>query len=47
MPLAERGDVEGLVRAVSEAWEQKPDGRSFKGCTEKSAAEVSMRAIGG
>jgi hypothetical protein len=25
----------------------KPDGRTFKGCTEDSAATVSMRAIGG
>jgi GTP 3',8-cyclase len=38
------GDVVELVR---QAWEQKPDGAKFKGCTEPSAARVSMRAIGG
>jgi hypothetical protein len=32
---------------VAEAWLQKPDGETFKGCTEPSAADVSMRGIGG
>jgi cyclic pyranopterin phosphate synthase len=47
MDLAQRGDVEGLVGAIGEAWALKPDGRTWKGCTEGSAASVSMRAIGG
>lgn len=46
-PLAERGDAEGLVRAIAAAWQLKPDGRTWKGCTEATAAGVSMRAIGG
>lgn len=41
---APTGEVEELLR---EAWGHKPDGKSFKGCTEPSAARVSMRAIGG
>jgi cyclic pyranopterin phosphate synthase len=45
--LAEAGNVDGLVRAIGEAWALKPDGRTWKGCTEDSAADVSMRAIGG
>lgn len=45
--LARAGDVEGLVGAIGDAWALKPDGRTWKGCTEKSAADVSMRAIGG
>jgi GTP 3',8-cyclase len=45
--LAEAGNVGGLVRAIGEAWALKPDGSTWKGCTEDSAAEVSMRAIGG
>jgi cyclic pyranopterin phosphate synthase len=47
MPLAERGDADGLAGAIAAAWEKKPDGRTWKGCTEPTAAEVSMRAIGG
>jgi cyclic pyranopterin phosphate synthase len=47
MALAQAGDVDGLVRAVGEAWSLKPDGSTWKGCTEDTAAEVSMRAIGG
>jgi cyclic pyranopterin phosphate synthase len=47
MELAQRGDVPGLVRAIGEAWALKPDGRTWKGCTEETAAAVSMRAIGG
>ena len=45
--LAKAGDVDGLVRAIDGAWSLKPDGRTWKGCTEDSAADVSMRAIGG
>lgn len=44
---ANAGDVGGVVRAISEAWDKKPDGQIWKGCTESSAASVSIRAIGG
>jgi cyclic pyranopterin phosphate synthase len=44
---AERGDSPGIARALEEAWKLKPDGTVWKGCTEESAAGVSMRAIGG
>lgn len=44
---ARSGGADGVTLRVAEAWAQKPDGRTFKGCTEKSAARVSMRAIGG
>jgi GTP 3',8-cyclase len=47
MELAQAGNVDGLVRAIGDAWALKPDGRTWKGCTEESAADVSMRAIGG
>jgi cyclic pyranopterin phosphate synthase len=45
--LANAGDVEGIGGALEQAWAMKPDGRTWKGCTESSAASVSMRAIGG
>lgn len=45
--LAAAGDVDGLVQAIGDAWSLKPDGRTWKGCTEDTAADVSMRAIGG
>ena len=39
---------EGAVAdAVVEAWSKKPDGDTWKGCTEASAASISIRAIGG
>jgi cyclic pyranopterin phosphate synthase len=44
---ARSGDAEAITRAVEEAWTLKPDGDTFKGCTEHSAASVSIRAIGG
>ena len=44
---ARSGDSAGVANAVAEAWTLKPDGESFKGCTETSAAGVSMRGIGG
>jgi len=47
MPLARAGNVDGVVDAVGRAWSLKPDGRTWKGCTEPTAAGVSMRAIGG
>ncbi len=45
--IARAGDVAGVADAIAEAWTMKPDGNVFKGCTEKSAAEVSIRGIGG
>ena len=47
MSLAAAGDVDGIVGAIAEAWSLKPDGETWKGCTEPTAAAVSMRAIGG
>jgi cyclic pyranopterin phosphate synthase len=44
---AERGDLGALAQAIDDAWSMKPDGRTWRGCTEASAADVSMRAIGG
>jgi cyclic pyranopterin phosphate synthase len=45
--VAEAGAVGGVAHAVAEAWKLKPDGHTFRGCTEPSAQDVSMRAIGG
>ena len=45
--LARAGDVSGIAYAVNEAWKSKPDGETWKGCTESTAAHVSMRGIGG
>jgi cyclic pyranopterin phosphate synthase len=45
--VARTGDADGVAAAVADAWTMKPDGESFKGCTETSAAGVSMRGIGG
>jgi GTP 3',8-cyclase len=47
MSLANAGDVQGVARAIGDAWALKPDGQTWKGCTESTAADVSMRAIGG
>ena len=47
MGLAQAGDVDGLVGAIADAWALKPDGETWKGCTEDTAAGVSMRATGG
>ena len=44
---ARRGDLLGIADRITEAWTLKPDGEVWKGCTEDSAAGVSMRAIGG
>ena len=44
---ARSGDAAAVVDAVARAWTLKPDGDVFKGCTEESAARVSIRAIGG
>jgi cyclic pyranopterin phosphate synthase len=45
--MARDGDANAVANAVADAWTMKPDGESFKGCTESSAADVSMRGIGG
>jgi GTP 3',8-cyclase len=45
--VARQGDVGGVAAAIDEAWRLKPDGEVWKGCTETSAAEVSIRSIGG
>jgi cyclic pyranopterin phosphate synthase len=45
--LATEGRVDAIVSAIDRAWSLKPDGRTWKGCTETTAADVSMRAIGG
>ncbi len=44
---ARKGDAMGVAGAVAEAWTMKPDGDVWKGCTENTAASVSMRGIGG
>ena len=44
---AKAGDLPGIVDRIAEAWTLKPDGEVWKGCTEETAAHVSMRAIGG
>jgi cyclic pyranopterin phosphate synthase len=47
MDSAKANDPQRLEQAIGEAWSHKPDGRTWKGCTEPTAAEVSMRAVGG
>lgn len=44
---AQAGDVDAVVRAIADAWALKPDGETWKGCTETTAQDVAMRAIGG
>jgi len=44
---AEAGDAHAIAAAVARAWDLKPDGRVWKGCTEATAQNVSMRAVGG
>lgn len=44
---ARRGDVRAVRLAVADAWTKKPDGTVWKGCTESTAADVSIRGIGG
>jgi GTP 3',8-cyclase len=36
-----------IADQIREAWQHKPDGNVFKGCTETSAKDVSIRQIGG
>jgi cyclic pyranopterin phosphate synthase len=45
--VARGGDPAALRERLDEAWRQKPDGRTWKGCTEETAKSLSMRAIGG
>jgi len=44
---ARDGDAAVVAARLREAWAQKPDGTTFRGCSEASAADVSIRAIGG
>lgn len=44
---ARRGDASAIARDLESAWAMKPDGTTWKGCTESTAASVSIRAIGG
>jgi cyclic pyranopterin phosphate synthase len=44
---AKRGDASAIVAQIAEAWTLKPDGEVWKGCTEETAASLSIRAIGG
>ncbi|MRG91053.1 GTP 3',8-cyclase MoaA [Polyangium spumosum] len=44
---ARAGDAAAIVEDIGRAWAMKPDGTIWKGCTEETAAGVSMRAIGG
>ncbi|HXX68072.1 MAG TPA: radical SAM protein [Polyangiaceae bacterium] len=44
---ARGGDEQGVADAVARAWTLKPDGETWKGCTESTAASVSIRGIGG
>jgi cyclic pyranopterin phosphate synthase len=44
---AAEGDPDAIVKQIEEAWTLKPDGEVWKGCTEETAASVSIRAIGG
>jgi cyclic pyranopterin phosphate synthase len=45
--IARTGTPADVARTVAQAWALKPDGRAWKGCTEETAKDVSMRAIGG
>ena len=44
---AQSGDLAAIDDAVRRAWILKPNGETWKGCTEDTAAKVSMRSIGG
>jgi cyclic pyranopterin phosphate synthase len=44
---AERGDADEVAARTFDAWTLKPDGDIWKGCTEPTAATVSIRKIGG
>lgn len=40
-------DVDAIERQIAAAWAARPDPDSWKGCSEDSAARVSMCAVGG
>ena len=44
---ARAGDASTIANRVAAAWTMKPDGETWRGCTEETAAKVSIRAIGG
>lgn len=44
---ARDGDAAEVARATARAWTMKPDGETWKGCTESTAASLSIRGIGG
>jgi cyclic pyranopterin phosphate synthase len=44
---ARAGDAGAVAEQIARAWTMKPDGAVWKGCTEETAASVSIRAIGG
>jgi len=44
---ARGGDARAIANRVAAAWSMKPDGETWRGCTEETAAKVSIRAIGG
>ncbi len=44
---ARSAQIDAVGDAVRAAWRKKPDGESWKGCTEPTAKDVSMRGIGG
>ncbi|MEI7892582.1 MAG: GTP 3',8-cyclase MoaA [Myxococcales bacterium] len=44
---ARAGDVMGVVTSVRKAWEQRPDGETWRGCSEDIAQQVSLRHVGG
>jgi cyclic pyranopterin phosphate synthase len=41
------GDIEAIAAQLDVAWAQKPDGETWRGCAETSAARVDMRSTGG
>ncbi len=44
---ARAGDPDTIAERVRSAWSMKPDGETWRGCTETTARSVSIRAIGG
>jgi GTP 3',8-cyclase len=44
---ARSGDTTAIVNRLGAAWSMKPDGETWRGCTEASAAKLSIRSIGG
>jgi GTP 3',8-cyclase len=44
---ARSGDAKTVASRIAAAWSMKPDGDHWRGCTEETASDVSIRAIGG